>query len=136
MDLVELRIRLKLGKSRTVVIFCELCSEYPGYVKTITIMDVRKVRIEYNVYGYDEAGVTYFVEFENENMMIESMERYIGKSFADWRNINLESEYPRKPDGIYEIGQAHNKISEDIRNNKIKLPVNGTIRRKEDGWRL
>lgn len=84
MELSDIRRYLAVGASRTVTIYCELCREYIGYVQTITIMSERLVQIEYEVYGYDEAGITYSIKYNDFGTLIKSLQEYLGKSYTEW----------------------------------------------------
>ena len=131
----QLRSLLKLGKSKTVIIYCNLCDDYIGYVKTITIMNEKMIRIEYDTYGYDEAGLTFFVEYEDINILIKNMQEYMGSDIKDWRNLSLTSDYPQEPNLDFEIKTTHRLIRRDLLNNKIKLPQYGKISMKEGYWK-
>lgn len=131
----QLRSLLKFGKSKTVIIYCDLCDDYIGYVKTITIMNEKMIRIEYNTYGYDEAGLTFFVEYKDINILIKSMQEYIRSDIKDWKNISLTSDYPQEPKFDYDINTTHGLIRQDLLNNKIKLPQYGKISMKEGYWK-
>lgn len=135
MSVEQLRNLLKFGKFKTVIIYCGLCVDYIGYVKTITIMDEKMVRIEYDTYGYDEAGLTFFVEYEDLDILIKSMQEYIGSDIRDWKNISITSDYPQEPEHDFDINITHRLIRQDLLNNKIKLPQYGKISMKEGYWR-
>ena len=124
-----------MGKSKTVIIYCNLCDDYIGYVKTITIMNEKMIRIEYDTYGYDEAGLTFFVEYEDINILIKNMQEYMGSDIKDWRNLSLTSDYPQEPNLDFEIKTTHRLIRRDLLNNKIKLPQYGKISMKEGYWK-
>lgn len=135
MDVKQLRNLLKLGSTRTVVIYCDLCIDYIGYVKTITIMNEKTVRLEYNTYGYDEGGLTYFVEYEDFGTLLKSMQEYLESDINKWKNISLTSDYPQELERNFDINITHRLIIHDLLNNKLKLPKYGNITMKEGYWK-
>ena len=135
MKLNDIKQYLLVGASKTVTVYCELCKEYIGYVKTITIMNEKIVRIEYDVYGYDEAGITYYVEYNSFEILINSLQEYIGEDLNKWNIINQSGYYPDKPQVKYDINKTHKLIENDFINDKIILPSNGHITIKEDYWK-
>lgn len=135
MDVKQLRNLLNLGRTRTVVIYCDLCVDYIGYVKTITIMNEKKVRLEYNTYGYDEGGLTFFVEYEDFDTLIKSMQEYLGSDINQWKNISLTSDYPLELERDFDINISYELIIHDLLNNELKLPKYGNIIMKEGYWK-
>ena len=131
----QLKQILKVGRSRVAVIYCDLCDDYIGYVKTVTVMNEKLVRIEYDVYGCDEAGLTYFAEYENIETLIKSIQEYIGKDISDWENISLTNDYPQELEGDYDINAAHALIAQDMADDKIELPKYGKVSIKEGYWK-
>ena len=131
----QLKQILKVSRSRAAVIYCDLCDDYIGYVKTVTVMSETLVRIEYDVCGCDEAGLTYFVEYEKIEILIKSMQEYIGKEISDWINISLTSDYPQELSCDYDINATHALIVQDMADDKIKLPKYGKISIKEGYWK-
>lgn len=135
MKLNDIKQYLIVGLSKTVTVYCELCKEYIGYVKTITIMNEKIVRVEYDVYGYDEAGITYYIEYNSFEILINSLQEYIGEDLNKWNIINQSGYYPDEPQVKYDINKTHNLIIKDLKNDKIILPSNGKITMKEDYWK-
>lgn len=134
MELSDIKRYLKVGATRTVTVYCELCREYIGYVKTITIMDEQRVRIEYDVYGYDEAGITYFVQYDSFGTLVKSLQEYLGQSPNEWNIVNQTGYYPKKPQIEYDINETHKLIEQDFVNDKISLPNYGKITINEGGY--
>ncbi len=60
MELSGLIQHMEMSRSKTITVDCSLSMEYSGYVRTITIKPNNIVKIEFEVYGYDEGGITYF----------------------------------------------------------------------------
>lgn len=135
MELSDIRQYLIVGTSRTVTVYCELCREYIGYVKTITIMNEKLVRIEYEVYGNDEAGITYHIEYDNFETLIKSLQEYLGKSSNEWNIINQTGYYPDEPQIEYDINETHKLIEQDFVNDKIILPKYGKATINEGYWK-
>lgn len=40
-------------------------------------MSEQLVEIEYDVYGYDEAGITYYIEYDDFETLIKRLQEYI-----------------------------------------------------------
>jgi len=135
MEISDIKRYLITGSSRTVTVYYELCKEYIGYVKTITIMSEQLVQIEYDVYGYDEAGITYDIEYDNFETLIKSLQEYIGESSNKWNIINQTGYYPDRPQIEYDINEIHKLIVQDFVNDKMILPRYGKVRIKEDYWK-
>lgn len=135
MELSDIKRYLKVGASKTVTIYCELCREYTGYVKTITIMTEQLVRIEYDVYGYDEAGITYYIRYNDFELLIKSLQEYLGQSLDEWNIINQTGYYPNEPQIEYDINETHKLIKQDFVNDKINLPKYGEITINEGYWK-
>lgn len=135
MELSDIKRYLAVGASRTVTIYCELCREYIGYVQTITIMSERLVQIEYEVYGYDEAGITYSIKYNDFGTLIKSLQEYLGKSYTEWNIINRTGYYPGKPQMQYDINNTHKLIRRDFVNDRIILPQYGKVMINEGYWK-
>lgn len=56
MELSGLIQHMEMSRSKTITVDCSLSMEYSGYVRTITIKPNNIVKIEFEVYGYDEGG--------------------------------------------------------------------------------
>ena len=135
MELSDIKRYFITGASRTVTIYCELCTKYTGYVETVTIISEQQVRIEFDVYGYDEAGITYYIEYDKFETLIKSLQEYLGKSSDQWNIINQTGYYPDEPQMEYHINQTHVLIESDFLNDTIILPKNGKVTIKDDYWK-
>lgn len=118
---------LIVGRSKAIIIEQKRSKEYPGYVRTITIMRENIVRIEFEEYGWDEGGITYYVQFDTIEKLIESLEEYLGKTIENWDNINKTGTYPEENNDDESVNKtlSDKKIIEDMLSDKIKLPKNG-----------
>lgn len=135
MKISDIKRYLIVGLSKTVTVYCELCKKYIGYVKTITIMSEQLVEIEYDVYGYDEVGITYYIEYDDFETLIKSLQEYIGENSNKWNIINQTGYYPNEPQIEYDINETHKLIVQDFLDNKIILSQYGKVRIKEDYWK-
>lgn len=124
MELTGLIRHMEMSRTKTVTIDCSLSTEYLGYVRTITIKPNNIAKIEFEVYGYDEGGITYFIQYKNLDILIKSLEKYLGKNLTDWENVNQTGNYPERPSN-WEKGAGDEKIRTDLISNNIKLPLNG-----------
>lgn len=120
MQIDEILRYLEVSRSKTVTIACDNCEKYLGYVRTITIKRENIVTIEFEVYGYDEGGITYFIQYNNFELLICSLEKYLGKKLEDWENINQTGYYPEPINCDKE--KTTKIIKQDLINDKIKLP--------------
>lgn len=136
MELSDIKQYLKVGATRTVTVYCELCREYIGYVKTITIINEQCVRIEYDVYGCDEAGITYFIQYDSFEALMKSLQEYLGQSSNEWNIINQTGYYPKEPQIEYDINETHKLIKQDFVNDKINLPKYGKITINKGYWKI
>lgn len=133
MDLTSLLQQMAMNRSKTVTIDCSAPKEYPGYVRTITIAQDNIARVEFEVHGYDEGGITYFIEYENVETLVKMMEQYLGKGIADWENINQTGSYPDKVD-VDDLEAVHQRIENDMVNDQIKIPLGGMKTWKPGGY--
>lgn len=116
----EIMRYLEVGSSRTITIACDSCEKYPGYVRTITIQKDYIVKIEFEVYGYDEGGITYFIQYNCFELLIYSLEKYLGKKLDEWENINKTGYYPEPINCNKQ--QTNEIINQDLIDDKIELP--------------
>lgn len=79
MELTGLIRHMKTSRTKTITVDCSLSMEYSGYVRTITIMPDNIVKVEFEVYGYDEGGITYYVQYKNFDTLIKNLENYLGR---------------------------------------------------------
>lgn len=124
MELTGLIQYMEMSRSKTVTVECNLSMEYSGYVRTITVKPDNIVKVEFEVYGYDEGGITFFIQYENIDILIRSLEKYLDKKLDEWENINQTGYYPEWPSG-WKKQNADQKIREDLVSNNIKLPLYG-----------
>lgn len=123
MELNGLIQHMRMNESKTITIDCDMSKEYPGYVRTITIKNDNTIRVEFEVYGYDEGGITFFIQYKNFELLIYSLEKYLEKEIEEWDNINQSGHYPEAID--CDIRQTNKIIKLDLVNDNIKLPVSG-----------
>lgn len=124
MELTGLIRHMEMSRTKSIIIDCSLSAKYSGYVRTITIKHNNIVKIEFEVYGYDEGGITYFIQYKNIDILIKSLEKYLGKDLVDWENVSQTGYYPEQPNN-WEKGGADEKIKVDLISNNIDLPLNG-----------
>ena len=94
MELAGLIRYMEMSRAKTITVDCSLSTEYSGYVWTITIQPDNIVRVEFEVYGYDEGGITYYIQYRNFDGLIKNLEKYLGKNLIDWENVNQTGNYP------------------------------------------
>lgn len=132
MDIKGLCAHLKMNGSKTVTIACDNCEKYPGYVRTITIKQDNMVRIEFEVYGYDEGGITYFIQYSDFKGLIDSLEKYLNKTIEEWNIVNQTGYYPEPV--VCDLSQTNQSIKKDFVNNLIELPQFGIGLWMPDGY--
>ncbi|MCI9478038.1 MAG: hypothetical protein HFI21_03425 [Lachnospiraceae bacterium] len=79
MELNSLIQHMKLSRNKSVIVDRCIPKEYPGYVRTITIMQNSIARVEFEVYGYDEGGITYFIQYLDYECLVKNLEEYLTK---------------------------------------------------------
>ena len=124
MESTDLIRHMEMSRTRSIIVDRSLSAEYPGYVSTITIKHDNIVKIEFEVYGYDEGGITYFIQYKNIDILIKSLEKYLGKNLVDWENVSQTGHYPERPDN-WKKENADEKIKVDLISGNIDLPLNG-----------
>lgn len=133
MELDGLIQYIKMSRNKSVIVDQCIPEEYPGYVRTITIMQNSIVRVEFEVYGCDEGGITYFVQYFDYECLVKNLEEYLAKKIEDWDNINQSGFYPKEIT-VNNIDTIHKKIKTDLINKRISLPFGGIKIWMPDGY--
>lgn len=133
MELNSLIQHMKLSRNKSVIVDRCIPKEYPGYVRTITIMQNSIVRVEFEVYGYDEGGIIYFIQYLDYECLVKNLEEYLTKKIDDWDNINQTGFYPEEMT-VNDIDTIHKKIKTDLINKRISLPLGGIKIWMPDGY--
>ncbi|ARU57004.1 hypothetical protein OLMES_2960 [Oleiphilus messinensis] len=117
---------LKVSRFKSVIVDQSLCEDYPGWVRTILIRPGFVVEIDYNPYNLDE-GINpgYEAEFNSLDMLVSSLEEFLGRKIEDWVNFSKTGDYPNEPEKLMEILGKHNSLAlleKDMRDGVIELP--------------
>ena len=98
MNLEEINRYLTVG-SGGILIDCSKMDEFFGRVREITLISHTEAMIEFNVYDQDDGGPKYIFSYPSLEVMVESLESYLGKPVAQWHNFNRSGAYPAPPKG-------------------------------------
>ena len=79
---------------KEVIIDRRIIPEYYSHVREIAIVDENTIAIEFNSYGYDEGGLTFYIEFRDIDELIVNMQEYLSCDIDSWENINRTGYYP------------------------------------------
>ena len=72
---------------------------YDGYVREVTITKGLLVVVEFNPYDLDEGGPRYTCQYPDLDTVLNALERYFGRPFAEWENYDATGNYPDEPEG-------------------------------------
>ena len=132
MNKAEIMQYVQFGGNGRLIIDRRILPEYCGYVREIAIAEGNVAVIEFNSYGYDEGGITYFIEFAGMDELISGMQEYLRLDISLWENINKTGYYPDK---TKECGfPARERLIGDFVGGLIALPKNSTCVRIADGY--
>lgn len=124
MDKEEVIRYLNSSKTNSICIDRRLLDEYPGFVRDITIKKNAILKVEFNVHGYNEGGLTVTIVYENLEILIKAIEKYITLDLINWGNINKSGWYPELESEV-DFETSGNKLKRDFVNRKLSLPIDG-----------
>jgi len=125
---------LNFGRYKMMIIDRRIIPEYHRYVREITVIEENTVTIEFKNYGYDEGGLTFYIEFRNIDELITNMQIYLSCDIGLWENINKTGYYP-EPIQTCDISTTDRLVADFIQG-LIKLPKNSIgIRIPEGYWK-
>ena len=133
MEVGDLLRYIEMSRSRSVIVDRSIPQEYPGYVRTVTVMPDGVIRVEFETYGCDEGGITYFIKYADYEALVKSLEEYFMKKIDHWENISRTGFYPDQIE-VSDMGLVHRKIQADLVNGKIQYKQNGIKTWLPDGY--
>jgi hypothetical protein len=95
--------------------------EYPGFARSISIRDGNRVSVEFEQYGFDEAGAYFNAKYTSLDAAIEAVEEFLGSPIESWQNYNKTGNYPEDPYQL-DASDGYAKLVEAIRNDNVPLP--------------
>jgi len=113
---------LHFGRDKRVIIDRRIIPEYHRYVRDIAVVKENIVAIEFNNYGYDEGGLTFYIKFRDIDELIANIQTYLSCNIDLWENINKTGYYP-EPIQDCDI-PATDRLVTDIIQGLIELPKN------------
>lgn len=121
MDKSEIIQYVEMSRARSVIIDRTPLEKYLGYVREITIFPESVVHVEFNVYDHDEGGIEFYFKYENDDLLILSLEKYLNKKIEGWENITKTGYYPdiHIPYDIHKSGES---LTTDFLNDRLELP--------------
>ncbi|EGO61783.1 hypothetical protein [Acetonema longum] len=124
---------IKLGRNKSICVDRRLLDQYAGHVRDVTIMDDATLMIEFNVYEYDEGGLTINVYYNDYDTLINAVQEYIGLNIEMWENISKSGWYPILEEEV-DFNQSDSKLKHDLVNKTLLLPPNGNIYQIPSGY--
>jgi hypothetical protein len=122
-----------VGSSKSVCVDKRLIPEYPGFVRSISFRDGDRVSVEFEQYGYDEAGAYFNARYPSLDAAIDAVEEYLGSPIESWQNYNKTGDYPEEPYHL-NVSDGHAKLKEAIRNDNVPLPKGSRFSLPEGYW--
>lgn len=124
MDKNEVLKYIEVGSTNSICVDRRLLKRYPGFVRDIIVMKGFVLKIEFNTYGYDEGGLIIKIYYEDNDTLIDSLEKFLKLCIQDWKNISKTNWYPELNEDIDFI-KASFKLKQELANDKLPLPSNG-----------
>ena len=121
MDIHEIRKYLVSGSTKSICVSRSLLKEYSCIVRDVIINQNNVVKIEYNTYGYDEGGFCICFFYSDEQILIKSLEDFMGLSISSWNNITATDWYPEQPQYI-DFERSGDLFKKDLRENSLLFP--------------
>ena len=128
----EILSYLSVGSTRSVCVDCSLSKIYPNTVRTITITNKANIIIEFDTYGYDEGGVNITIKYNNINILIQYLEKYLDLKLEHWENFTKSGKYPEKLE--VDFNAPGNKLKRDVLNKTLSLPLGGIEYTMKGAW--
>jgi hypothetical protein len=110
-----------VGSSKSVCVDIRLMPEYPGFVRSISFRDGNRVSVEFEQYGFDEAGAHFNAKYTSLDAAIEAVEEFLGSPIESWQNYNKTGNYPEEPSHL-NASDGYAKLIEAIRNDNVPVP--------------
>jgi hypothetical protein len=110
-----------VGSSKSVCVDIRLIPEYPGFVRSIIFCDGNRVLVEFEQYGFDEAGAYFNAKYPSLDAAIDAVEEFLGSPIESWQNYNKTGDYPEEPDHL-NTSDGDAKLREAIGNDNVPLP--------------
>jgi hypothetical protein len=95
--------------------------EYPGFVRSIIFREGNSVSVEFEQYGFDEAGAYFNAKYQSLDAAIDAVEIFLGSPIESWQNYNKTGNYPEEPYQL-DASDGYAKLVEAIRNDIVPLP--------------
>ncbi|MCT4597247.1 MAG: hypothetical protein N4A50_05140 [Vallitalea sp.] len=115
---------IKVGRAKSVCVDIRLVDNYPGYVREIVIMEESILKIEFNIYDFDEGGLVIEIIYDDFDKMICKIEEYIGLYIEDWKNVNKTGWYPELKEKV-DFKQSGLILKQDLVTKNLLLPLGG-----------
>jgi hypothetical protein len=94
MTIEEIRRYIEVGRGHQVCVDLRLAPEFPGFVRRVVLRDQGQVVIEFEEYGWDEAGAYFYGQYPNLEQAVQDLEAFLQSSVRDWKNVTLTGDYP------------------------------------------
>ncbi|GLS24783.1 hypothetical protein [Marinibactrum halimedae] len=121
MNINEIENYLNSGSTKSICIDRRLSDTYEGFVRDLVIKRDQTLSVEYNTYGYDEGGLVLLLKYENFELLIKSIECYLGLKLTEWMNVNKSGYYPDNPK-IVDFDVSGRLLKQHLFDHEIDFP--------------
>lgn len=115
---------IDMSRNKSICIDRCLLEKYPGYVREITIMKDKILKVEFNVYGYDEGGLIIKVYYEDYNKLFNAVQEFINIGIQEWENFSKSDWYPNLEDEV-DFDYSGLMLKQDLINKTLSIPKDG-----------
>jgi hypothetical protein len=133
MDKHEIISYIEIGRAKSVCVDRRLLEQYPGFVRDITIMKEMVLKIEFNVFEYDEGGLTIKVYYNDFDKLLSAVEQYTGIPIEHWENISKSGWYPELEREV-DFTLSGIKLKHNLIDKTLALPTGGAKYEIPEGY--
>lgn len=132
MTKTELLDILSIGAEHACCVDVQNVPAVRGYVRTTTVHEYLRVSIEFDVWGLDEGGLYYWGKFATIELLVSSLEAYLGRPLNQWRPLG-QLDYPPRPP---ETGtaQSHRLFKALLASGRPLAPWDGEFKTSSPYW--
>ncbi|HET6250642.1 MAG TPA: hypothetical protein VFE47_23340 [Tepidisphaeraceae bacterium] len=94
---------------------------FPGYVRTVYLRADNRVVVEYEQYGFDEAGAYFYGEYCDLASLVREMEAFLRKPVSEWKLLSERNDYPVLTKKL-DTPNGTKRLLDAIRDGTVPLP--------------
>ena len=113
------------GSTRSVCVDIQNCSQYVGWVRTVTLRPPASVTVEYETWGIHEGGMCFTGHYHTLDDAITALEQFFQRPLSTWSNCTKTGEYPEEPLPTELHGTA--QLVSDLQAERVPLPGGGAF---------